>query len=86
VLIATNLLARGIDVQQVSVVFNFDMPAFEDKESYIHRIGRCGRFGRRGTAISFLTPPEKDVLDQIGTHYSFVPSELPQDLKGVGAE
>jgi len=86
VLIATNLLARGIDVQQVSVVFNFDMPAFEDKESYIHRIGRCGRFGRRGTAISFLTPPEKDVLDQIGAHYSFVPSELPQDLKGVGAE
>lgn len=86
VLIATNLLARGIDVQQVSVVFNFDMPSFEDKENYIHRIGRCGRFGRRGTAISFLTPAEKDVLDQVGTHFSFVASELPQDLKGVGAQ
>ena len=83
VLIATNLLARGIDVQQVEVVFNFDIPSFEDKENYIHRIGRCGRFGRKGTAISFLTPAEKDVMDQIATHYSFVPLALPQDLAGV---
>ena len=83
VLIATNLLARGIDVQQVSVVFNFDMPPFEDKENYIHRIGRCGRFGRKGTAISLLTHAEKDVMDQIASHYSFTPEELPQDLKGV---
>jgi len=83
VLIATNLLARGIDVQQVSVVFNFDMPPFEDKENYIHRIGRCGRFGRKGTAISLLTPAEKDMMDQIASHYSFQPAVLPQDLKGV---
>jgi translation initiation factor 4A len=83
VLIATNLLARGIDVQAVSVVFNFDMPSFDDKENYIHRIGRCGRFGRKGTAISLLTPAEKDVMDQIATHYSFVPQALPKDLKGV---
>ena len=83
VLIATNLLARGIDVQQVSVVFNFDMPNFEDKENYIHRIGRCGRFGRKGVAISFLTTGEKDVLDQIASHYSFVPLMLPSDLAGV---
>jgi translation initiation factor 4A len=84
VLIATNLLARGIDVQQVSVVFNFDMPQFEDKENYIHRIGRCGRFGRKGVAISLLTPAEKDVMDQIASHYSFQAEVLPQDLKGVG--
>jgi len=83
VLIATNLLARGIDVQQVSVVFNFDMPNFEDKENYIHRIGRCGRFGRKGVAISFLTTGEKDVLDQIASHYSFDPLALPSDLAGV---
>jgi translation initiation factor 4A len=83
VLIATNLLARGIDVQQVSVVFNFDMPSFEDKENYIHRIGRCGRFGRRGASISLLTPAEKDVMDQIASHYSFVSEPLPNDLKGV---
>jgi len=83
VLIATNLLARGIDVQQVSCVFNFDLPSFEDKESYIHRIGRCGRFGRKGVAISLLTPAEKDVLDQMAAHYSFQPLALPEDLKGV---
>ena len=86
VLIATNLLARGIDVQQIDVVFNFDMPPFEDKENYIHRIGRCGRFGRKGTAISFLMPAEKAVMDQIASHYSFKPMELPEDLKGVVGE
>lgn len=83
VLIATNLLARGIDVQQVSLVFNFDIPSFDDKENYIHRIGRCGRFGRKGTAISMLTPAEKDVLDQIGSHYDFKTMALPKDLAGV---
>ena len=83
VLIATNLLARGIDVQAVSVVFNYDMPNFEDKENYMHRIGRCGRYGRKGVAISFVTPPEKDVLDQIGGHFSFTPKLLPQNLKDV---
>jgi translation initiation factor 4A len=86
VLIATNLLARGIDIQTISVVFNFDLPPFEDKESYIHRIGRCARFGRKGMAISFLTPAEKDILDQMAAHYSFVPQALPLDLKGVGDE
>ena len=83
VLIATNLLARGIDVQQVEMVFNFDLPSFDDKENYIHRIGRCARFGRKGTAISFVTPAEKDVMDQIAAHYSFTVKPLPQDLKGV---
>jgi translation initiation factor 4A len=83
VLIATNMIARGIDVQGVSAVFNFDMTGFDDKENYIHRIGRCARFGRKGTAISFVTAEEKDVLDQIAGHYSFTPMELPKDLKGV---
>jgi translation initiation factor 4A len=83
ILIATNLLARGIDVQHVKMVFNFDVPNFDDKENYIHRIGRCGRFGRKGVAISLVTPDEKDTLDQIAAHYSFTPQSLPQDLKGV---
>lgn len=83
VLIATNLLARGIDVQAVSVVFNYDMPSFEDKENYIHRIGRCGRYGRKGVAISFVNPAEKDILEQIAGHYSFTPKELPKDLKNI---
>lgn len=58
VLLATNVLARGIDVQQVSLVINFDMPMtperLPDPETYLHRIGRTGRFGRRGVAINFV--------------------------------
>lgn len=57
VLITTDLLARGIDVQQVSLVINFDLPV--SKENYIHRIGRGGRFGRKGVAINFVS--DKDV-------------------------
>ena len=53
VLITTDLLARGIDVQQVSLVINYDLPS--NKENYIHRIGRGGRFGRKGVAINFVT-------------------------------
>ena len=83
VLISTNLLARGIDVQGVSVVFNFDLPPFEDKENYIHRIGRCGRFGRKGTAISFLNPEEQSIMGMIASHYAFTVLPLPLDLKGV---
>jgi translation initiation factor 4A len=83
VLISTNILARGIDVQGVGVVFNFDVTSFEDKENYIHRIGRCARFGRKGVAINFVTPDEKDTLDKIASHYSFSTQPLPQSLAGV---
>jgi translation initiation factor 4A len=83
VLIATNLLARGIDDQQVSMVFNFDMPPLEDKENYMHRVGRCGRFGRKGVAISFVTPDEKLIMDKIADHYGFKPIPLPSSLEGV---
>lgn len=86
VLIATNLLARGIDVQTVSMVFNFDVPSFEDKESYIHRVGRCARFGRKGAAINLVTAAEKDILDQIGAHYKFATVSLPVDLASVVPE
>jgi superfamily II DNA/RNA helicase len=82
-LIATNLLARGIDVQGVSVVFNFELPPFEDKENYVHRIGRCGRFGRKGLAISFVNPTEQAVMTQIADHYKFVPKEMPQNVASI---
>jgi translation initiation factor 4A len=52
VLITTDLLARGIDVQQVSLVINYDLPT--NRENYIHRIGRSGRFGRKGVSINFI--------------------------------
>ena len=56
ILIATDVIARGIDIQQVGIVINFDLP--REIETYIHRIGRSGRFGRKGTAINFVTHKE----------------------------
>ncbi|KDP34074.1 hypothetical protein JCGZ_07645 [Jatropha curcas] len=58
VLITTDLLARGIDVQQVSLVINYDLPT--QPENYRHRIGRSGRFGRKGVAINFVTRDERE--------------------------
>jgi translation initiation factor 4A len=63
VLITTDLLARGIDVQQVSVVINYDLPG--NRENYIHRIGRSGRFGRKGVAINFVTDNDIRALKYI---------------------
>jgi len=76
VLITTDLLARGIDVQQVSLVINYDLPT--NRENYIHRIGRGGRFGRKGVAINFVTDEDKRAL-QVYTPtrfyiYNFFPS------------
>jgi translation initiation factor 4A len=81
ILISTDLLARGIDVQQVSVVINYDLP--HQKESYIHRIGRSGRFGRKGTAINFVTPMEAEFLKEIQTHYATQINELPTNLEEI---
>jgi superfamily II DNA/RNA helicase len=57
------MLARGIDVQQVAVVINYDLPT--KKEMYMHRIGRSGRFGRKGIAINFVTKGEIEILRDI---------------------
>merc|ERR1711941_64867 len=68
VLICTDLLARGIDVQQVSLVINYDLP--QKVESYLHRIGRTGRFGRKGVAINFTTVRDAHALRDIERHYN----------------
>ncbi|KAL7274009.1 translation initiation factor eIF4A [Rhizina undulata] len=75
VLIATDLLARGIDVQQVSLVINYDLPA--NKENYIHRIGRGGRFGRKGVAINFVTSDDVRMMREIEQFYSTQIEEMP---------
>lgn len=67
VLITTDLLARGIDVQQVSLVINYDLPT--NRENYIHRIGRGGRFGRKGVAINFVTTDDVRMLRDIEREY-----------------
>jgi translation initiation factor 4A len=75
VLITTDLLARGIDVQQVSIVINFDVPT--NRENYIHRIGRCGRYGRKGVAVNFITPNDGKYIKDIETYYSIKMIEMP---------
>jgi len=78
VLITTDLLARGIDVQQVSLVINFDLPT--NRENYIHRIGRSGRFGRKGVAINFLTEGDVRYLRDIEEFYTTEITEMPMDV------
>ena len=78
VLITTDLLARGIDVQQVSLVINFDLPA--NRENYIHRIGRSGRFGRKGVAINFATDEDTASLRELEKFYNTKIDEMPMHV------
>ncbi|KAD3068438.1 hypothetical protein E3N88_36318 [Mikania micrantha] len=78
VLITTDLLARGIDVQQVSLVINYDLPT--QPENYLHRIGRSGRFGRKGVAINFVTVDDEKMLGDIQKFYNVVVEELPSNV------
>jgi len=78
VLITTDLLARGIDVQQVSLVINYDLPG--NRENYIHRIGRSGRFGRKGVAINFVAEEDKRVMKDIESFYNTNIEEMPMNI------
>jgi len=78
VLITTDLLARGIDVQQVSLVINYDLPT--NRENYIHRIGRSGRFGRKGVSINFITQGDVRYLRDIEEFYHTQIEEMPANV------
>jgi len=81
VLITTDLLARGIDVQQVSLVINYDLP--RNLENYIHRIGRSGRFGRKGVAINFVTADDARALRELEQFYNTQIEEMPADVANL---
>ena len=81
IMISTDLLARGIDIQQISLVINYELPS--EREVYIHRIGRSGRFGRKGVAINLIAKDEENALKEIEAHYSTTISALPQDLASI---
>jgi ATP-dependent RNA helicase DeaD len=83
ILICTDVAARGIDVDGVTIVVNYDLPI--DVESYVHRIGRTGRMGRKGTAWSFVTGEDKGQLQKISATWnlSIPESEPPALPKGV---
>ena len=81
VLISSNVTARGIDVQQVSVVINFDVP--KCVHTYLHRIGRSGRWGRKGVGINFITRRDIGKIKEIEQHYCTQITELPANLDMV---
>ncbi|XP_015957396.1 eukaryotic initiation factor 4A-3 [Arachis duranensis] len=78
VLITTDVWARGLDVQQVSLVINYDLP--NNRELYIHRIGRSGRFGRKGVAINFVKSDDIKILRDIEQYYSTQIDEMPMNV------
>lgn len=81
VMISTDLLARGIDIQQVSLVINYELPI--QRENYIHRIGRSGRYGKKGVAINLISGEERQMMKEIESHYSTTIAELPEDLSVI---
>ena len=84
ILVSTDVLARGIDVQSVDIVINYEMPM--DREDYFHRIGRCGRFGKKGVSINLIAgADELSKMKDIETYYSLVIPVLPEDLSVLSA-
>lgn len=81
VLISSGMTARGIDIQQVSVVINFDIT--RDVHTYLHAIGRSGRYGRKGLAINFVTKQDLDQMRKIERYYGISIKELPKDVKSL---
>jgi translation initiation factor 4A len=77
ILIATDILSRGIDIQQISLVINYDMPF--RVEQYIHRIGRSGRYGRKGVGINLIVPNDVHALKRIEQFYATSIESLPQN-------
>lgn len=78
ILVATDLWGRGLDVQQVSLVINYELP--RDKEQYIHRIGRSGRFAQKGVAINFVTVEDMWKLADLEQHFSTQIDEMPAQI------
>ena len=78
VLISSNVTARGIDVQQVSTVINFDIP--KDIHTYLHRIGRSGRWGRKGVGINFITRRDIGKIKEIEEYYACQINEMPSNF------
>ena len=77
--ISSNVTARGIDIQQINTVINFDVP--KDVHTYLHRIGRSGRWGRKGIAINFITEKDIVLMRSIETFYNTEIIELPASIE-----
>ena len=79
IMVATDIFGRGIDIEKINVVFNYNMPI--DSDSYLHRVGRAGRFGTKGLAISFISEQEDlVVLEEIQKRFEVKIEELPTTI------
>ncbi|ELP95021.1 ATP-dependent RNA helicase SUB2, putative [Entamoeba invadens IP1] len=82
ILVATDLCGRGIDIERVNLVVNFDMP--EDSDQFLHRVGRAGRFGTKGLAVSFVdSEDDQKIMDEVQNRFSLKMPELPDDIKEI---
>jgi superfamily II DNA/RNA helicase len=79
-LISTDLLARGIDIQQLSLVINYDLPRADNIQAYIHRIGRSGRFGKKGLSINLITDYDEDIQNLISLTFKCPILPLKEDF------
>merc|ERR1712133_294309 len=79
ILVATNLFGRGMDIERVNIVFNYDMP--EDTDTYLHRVARAGRFGTKGLAISFIADDEDNkILQSVQERFEVTVTDLPEEI------
>jgi len=78
-MVCTDLFGRGIDVEKVNIVINFDMPAEADQ--YLHRVGRAGRFGTKGLTISFISSDsDTEILEQVQSRFEVKVDDLPSTI------
>ena len=78
-MVATDIYGRGIDIEKINVVFNFDMP--NNSDTYLHRVGRAGRFGTKGLCISFISSDEdKKVLEEIQKRFEAKVEPIPTTI------
>jgi len=79
ILVATNLFGRGMDIERVNIVFNYDMP--EDTDTYLHRVARAGRFGTKGLAITFVSEEgDAKILNEVQNRFDVNISQLPDEI------
>merc|ERR1719414_2470236 len=80
ILVSTNLCGRGVDMERVNIVINFDIP--KDPNTYLHRVGRAGRFGTKGLAITFVSSEkDQEILTAIQDRFEVKITELPKEIK-----
>ena len=79
IMVSTDLLGRGIDIEKINIVINYDMP--NETDQYLHRVGRAGRYGTKGLAVSFISSPEDiKILDEVQERFEVKIEDLPSQI------